>query len=105
MKAKPQKLVKGEGYVDCSIEDATHITLNIPTYKFPLTLPVIQKGTRDGSGCWSWNGDIDFPTIRPSVLTTNNEFRSHSWINDGQAQFLADCSHSLAGQTVDLLEL
>jgi len=29
----------------------------------------------------------------------------HSFIRDGKIQFLGDCTHALAGQTVDLPEL
>ena len=102
MKAKPVKLVYGEGYKDCSIEEATHITLNIPGPTGLLTLPVITKGKRDGSGCWTWNGSTESPTLRPSVLTRSHLFRCHSWINDGKAQFLSDCSHEYAGQLIEL---
>jgi hypothetical protein len=105
MKAKPVKFIYGEGYKDCSIEEATHVTLNIPGPTGKLTLPVIIKGTREGTGCWTWNGRTDEPTLRPSVLTTNHLFRCHSWINDGKAQFLADCTHELANQTVELGEV
>lgn len=125
MKAKPVRLVHGVGYEQCSSEDATHVTLNIPGPTGKLTLPVIRRGTREGTGCWTWNGSTDAPTLRPSVLTngthrmTDEEydairsgvkieprpFRCHSWINDGAAQFLGDCSHDLANQTVPLLEV
>lgn len=112
MKAKPVKLVYGEGYVDAPISEATHITLNFPGPSGIKTLPVIRSGTREGTGCWTWNGDVDKPTIRPSVLTTGftrlsegKEMRCHTWVNDGQAQFLDDCSHELRGSTVDMLEV
>ncbi|OYQ41450.1 hypothetical protein CHU94_08365 [Rhodoferax sp. TH121] len=88
-------------------------------------MPVLLSGTRDGTGCWTWNGDADKPTLRPSVLTEGTEritdkeharlmagekinprpYRCHTWVNDGQAQFLGDCSHALRGQTVDMLEV
>ena len=29
----------------------------------------------------------------------------HSFVTDGRIQFLADCTHPLAGQTVDLPEV
>ena len=105
MKAKPVRLVYGEGYQDCSVEDATHVTLNIPGPTGILSLPVMLKGRREGTGCWTWNGSTEAPTLRPSVLTMSHSFRCHSWINDGAAQFLADCSHDLVGQTVDLLDV
>lgn len=31
--------------------------------------------------------------------------RCHSFVTDGRIQFLSDCAHALAGQTVDLPEL
>lgn len=102
-KALPVRLIFGQGYQPCAIDDATHITINIPGPSGLLTLPVIQHGTRAGTGCWTWNGSTDAPTLRPSVLTTSRSFRCHSWITDGQAQFLDDCDHSLRNTTVDLL--
>ena len=104
MKALPVRIIPTQGYQECPIHEATHITLNIPGPTGVLTLPVIQKGTREGTGCWSWNGSTEAPTLRPSVLTNGHNFRCHSWISDGQAQFLADSSHEYAGKTLDLLE-
>ena len=100
--AKPVRVVYGQGYQPCAVENATHVTLNIPGPTGRLTLPVIRKGTRDGTGCWTWNGSTAAPTLRPSVLTEGHDFRCHSWINEGGAQFLDDCSHDLRGQAVPL---
>lgn len=106
MKALPVKLIYGQGYEPCSVEDATHVTLNMPGPTGLLTLPVIRSGTRDGTGCWTWNGSTEAPTLRPSVLTTSWQgWRCHSWINDGAAQFLDDCSHELRNQTVPMLDV
>lgn len=111
MKAKPVRLTPHDGYVECPIDEATHVSMNIPGPTGLLTLPVIRSGTRDGTGCWTWNGSTDAPTLRPSVLTqgyselSEAPFRCHSWINDGAAQFLDDCSHDLAGKTVELLDV
>lgn len=61
---------------------------------------------------WSWNGDTEHPTLSPSVLFANDHptkgpgaERCHSFVREGRIQFLGDCTHSLAGQTVDLLQL
>jgi hypothetical protein len=81
---------------------------------------------------WGFNGDGDRPTFTPSVLVTyehrSDESREraaafrrehgrpmtleelpydrkdvcHSFVTDGRIQFLNDCTHALAGQTVDL---
>lgn len=64
-----------------------------------------------GAARWTFNGDFDKPTFSPSLNTwitgTNGEVRSrcHSFIRDGRIQFLGDCTHALAGQTVDLPEI
>lgn len=61
-----------------------------------------------GCGCahrvdstWTFNGDMAKPTIRPSILARGAE-TCHSFVTDGQIQYLADSTHSLAGQTVAL---
>lgn len=105
MKAMPVRLVYGVGYEPCEVPEATHVTLNIPGPTGQLTLPIILKGSRLGSLCWTWNGSTEAPTLRPSVLTEGHDFRCHSWINDGCAQFLTDSTHELVGQTVPLHDI
>jgi hypothetical protein len=71
---------------------------------------------------WRFNGDGDRPTFSPSVLVkgtvpiTDDEHAlimaggtvtpaplvCHSFVTDGRIRFLSDCTHVLAGQTVDL---
>ena len=76
---------------------------------------------------WTYNGNPDKPTFSPSILVryshwvppgTTPEIRQkiesgeivqteihdvcHSFVTDGRIQFLGDCTHALAGQTVDL---
>jgi hypothetical protein len=57
---------------------------------------------------WGWNGDAEKPTFTPSVLVwyrwTDGDRGCHSFVTDGRIQFLGDCTHELAGQTVDLPE-
>ena len=106
MKALPVKLIYGQGYEPCAVNDATHVTLNIPGPTGRLTLPVMLKGTRADTGNWTWNGSVDKPTLHPSVLTeTHHGWKCHSWINDGCAKFLTDSTHELAGKTMELLEV
>lgn len=60
---------------------------------------------------WQFNGNLDKPTVSPSVLVRgwlNEKFPNgvcHSFIKDGMIQFLGDCSHELKNQTVELLEI
>ncbi len=59
-----------------------------------------------GDKVWGWNGDLVKPTFTPSVLATWNEpsgdKRCHSFVKDGQIQYLNDCTHELAGKTIPL---
>ncbi len=58
----------------------------------------------DGSGPkWTWNGDFEKPTIKPSILAViSDEDRCHSFVTDGKIRFLNDCTHDMKGQTVEL---
>jgi hypothetical protein len=83
-----------------------------------------------GAPCWGFNGDYERPTFTPSVLVRSGHHLPehpagkpcwctynaahpeqppvftcdvcHSFVTDGQIQFLGDCTHALAGQTVPL---
>lgn len=56
---------------------------------------------------WTWNNDFNKPTIQPSILVrSGNESGPticHTFITDGKIQYLGDCTHKLAGQTVDMV--
>jgi hypothetical protein len=56
---------------------------------------------------WTWNGDVNRPTFLPSVLVTCDPqpHRCHSFVRDGQIQYLTDSTHALAGHTVPLDDL
>nr|WP_314658804.1 DUF6527 family protein [uncultured Pseudomonas sp.] len=55
---------------------------------------------------WGYNGNAEAPTFTPSVLARyrmgTNEKICHSFVTDGRIQYLADSTHPLSGQTVDL---
>lgn len=59
--------------------------------------------------CWTWDGNAETPTFEPSVLVTCNWSEEdggptacHTFIRGGMVQFLGDCTHALAGQTLPL---
>lgn len=69
---------------------------------------------------WNWNGDVNKPTFSPSLLVKMGPLADpithlapkdaphrvcHSFIKDGFIQFLGDCTHQLAGQTVEIPEI
>ena len=59
---------------------------------------------------WTFNGDVERPTFSPSMLVRSVKNAEndptptccHSFVTDGQIQYLSDCTHALAGQTVPL---
>ncbi len=82
-----------------------------------------------GKDGWQFNGDIENPTFSPSLLvksghyidggnketcefcTGKSEYADcykcnicHSFIKDGKIQYLSDCTHDLAGKTIELGE-
>lgn len=108
MKAKPIRLIPSPpGYCQCSPEEATHVILYMPGPIPDRVIPVQLRGTRAGTGNWSWNGDTEKPTLKPSIKTRMPPVCEccHTLVNDGRVQFLTDCTHDLAGQTLDLLDV
>jgi uncharacterized protein DUF6527 len=62
-----------------------------------------------GAGQWTWNGDVEKPTIAPSIMNSQPasdgrpaKVLCHCFVANGQIQFLPDCAHELKGQTVDM---
>ncbi len=53
---------------------------------------------------WTFNGDLERPTLSPSILRSGG-VRCHSFVQAGSIRFLDDCDHELAGQTVELPEI
>ena len=53
-------------------------------------------------GKWSFNGDVNKPTFKPSLILTVSDCRCHSHVKDGKICFLSDCTHEHAGETMDL---
>jgi len=53
-------------------------------------------------GRWTWTGTPEKPTARPSHLQTGSNGRCHLYVTDGRLEFLGDCEHHLAGQTVPM---
>jgi hypothetical protein len=80
---------------------------------------------------WGWNGSMDAPTFSPSIKVTGTDMTAqgradydawyaagcpkpapesfetqpmccHSFVLDGNIQFLGDCTHKLANQTVPI---
>lgn len=69
---------------------------------------MVHSVNHSGGPQWDYNGNPASPTFTPSILVTmprkaGNEI-CHSFVTDGKIQFLGDCTHHLANQTVQLPE-
>lgn len=87
-------------------------------------LPV-GHGNGENYARWGFNDDLERPTFTPSILARGSKlvlddegawagewekdaagnpipYICHSFVTDGHIQFLGDCTHALAGQTLDL---
>lgn len=58
-------------------------------------------------GHHKFNMDMDNPTVEPSLLQNfgGGSKICHSFIRGGHIQYLNDCQHELAGQTIVLPEI
>ena len=91
-------------------------------------VPVAERGERGNA--WEWNGSLERPTLRPSILAKFTTMTPEGWLQyqewlsglrkkpdesfesehvtchlhltDGAVQFLADCTHAMAGKCVRL---
>ena len=107
-------------------KDGGRISFDCPGCKDKHIIPV--NGNQSNGHGWSWNGSVELPTLTPSInaksghhADSNYEcycnmsqripdaddhpewcYICHSFVTDGKIQFLTDCTHPLAGQTVDL---
>lgn len=55
---------------------------------------------------WTFNGNLDKPSFTPSLLNhypgVTDRQRCHMYVTDGKMIFLSDCTHDLAGHTVEM---
>lgn len=93
----------------------------------------VTKRNGHTGALWTWNGSLTKPTFQPSLLLTGNELtekgwadyrawlasekttgpdqfdskpmRCHSVITDGRIHYCSDCTHALAGQVVDMVDM
>lgn len=70
------------------------------------SLPVTGDGSKRPT--WDWNGELEAVTLNPSILTHFNygdpptAYVCHSYLRNGQWEFLTDSTHDLAGKKVPM---
>lgn len=107
MKLKPQRVSE---YLKHVGEDHEEYWFMCPGCRFDHRV-IVRWGSTSGRNnpTWSFNGNLDKPTFQPSLLVQWQDVHDkkvcHSYITDGRIQFLPDCTHELAGQTVEMEEV
>lgn len=65
-----------------------------------------ESPNAQGKPHWDFDGNLEWPTLAPSVLATIDSphlhLVCHSFVRDGRIEYLNDCTHELAGKTIDL---
>ena len=58
------------------------------------------------SPVWGFNGDMEKPTVTPSIRLTSNGrkggYTCHFHIKEGRIEYCGDCSHDLSGKKLAL---
>lgn len=84
-----------------------HYMVNCPGCKMMHVINTVD----DSKPKWSFNNNRDKPTFSPSLLVRypwgpeQKQMVCHSFIRDGQWQFLTDCTHELKGKTIDMIDV
>lgn len=69
-------------------------------------LHLLPVNTEVTSPAWTWDGDLEHPTLNPSILTgKGSPHICHSFLQNGVFEFLPDCTHELAGKKAELPDL
>ena len=84
------------------------------THSWPMPDGLTTQEKQWFKSKWTFNGNMDRPTIRASMLIheikrndpkIKDTHRCHIFITDGKIEYLNDCTHDLAGQTVEMTDM
>lgn len=96
-----QKIIQRDGYLEIKCKPCGHHLVS--TYQ-------------EAEHRWTFNQNYESPTLTPSVKVNCNDpthpsYNAHAkssvchfFVTDGKIIYCADCTHDLAGQTVELEE-
>lgn len=72
---------------------------------------LLPVNTEEKKPSWTWDGNLDAPTLSPSILThyeygeKKQQRRCHSFLRNGIFEFLSDCTHELKNQHVPIPDM
>lgn len=101
----------------------SRITLAGKDNRFLFWCPACETGHQITTPPWTFDGNLESPTVEASILVGGVQWAEgepfhdkhhakvaageptvcHSFLRAGRWEFLSDCTHDLAGQTVDVV--
>lgn len=72
--------------------------------------PYVRPHKAPNGASWDFNGNMDKPTFAPSILSKmsrpdgSKTMICHLFVIGGMIEYLPDCTHALAGQTIEIPE-
>lgn len=81
--------------------------LGFPTFSFwcpgcGCGHAVFVTSPAENGAQWKFNGDLACPTFTPSIRIGEKPVRCHLHVENGYLRYEADCTHELAGKTVEM---
>ena len=85
----------------------SHLRLVCPAGGCFINLSVRKPGEphRQNGPEWEFDGNEEAPTLSPSLLSRCRGGVCHSFVRNGEFQFLSDCTHEHAGKSIPLAPL
>lgn len=69
-------------------------------------LHMLPVNTDKKKPSWTWDENLEKPTLNPSILTgKDTELICHSFLRGGIFEFLGDSTHAMAGRHVPMPDL
>lgn len=67
---------------------------------------LLPVNTTETSPAWDWDGNLEKPTLSPSILTgKGTKFICHSFLRAGVFDYLGDCTHRYNSKKVVIPDL
>lgn len=78
----------------------------VEMYEGSTGLHMLPVNSSTKTPSWVFDGNLEAPTLSPSILTTYSENRKcHSYLRAGVFEYLSDCTHQYVNQLVPIPDL
>jgi hypothetical protein len=90
-----EKYIKGDGTpVFPDIDGIVEYTIALPDREIYFIQP-FKRGASLTGRIWDWDGNKNEPTLRPSIVAEQPNFRAHFYLTRGKIELLSDSTVSV----------